>query len=299
MTKKFTFTGTGVAVVTPFHNFGTIDFGSLEKLMHHLLNGGVDFIVAMGTTAEAATLTQDEKVAVTNFILETIDGRVPLVLGMGGNSTQAVVSQIKKTDFSGIDAILSVAPYYNKPNQKGLYYHFKSVAAASPVPVILYNVPGRTASNLTAETCLRLANDFENIVAVKEASGNFTQVMQILRDRPEGFFVFSGDDALTFPLMALGADGVISVIANGFPRDFSKMVSLMKSGHFNEARQIHYALLPIMNKLFEDGNPAGIKAALEIKGLIKNHLRLPMVKANRSVYLALAKLIEEYTSSHS
>jgi len=299
MTKKFTLTGTGVAIVTPFHNYGTIDFGSLEKLILHLLNGGVDFIVALGTTAEAATLTQDEKVAVTNFILETLDGRVPLVLGMGGNSTQAVVSQIKKTDFSGIDAILSVAPYYNKPNQKGLYHHFKSVAGASPVPVILYNVPGRTASNLTAETCLRLANDFENIVAVKEASGDFTQVMQILRDRPEGFIVFSGDDALTFPLMALGADGVISVVANGFPRDFSKMVSLMKSGNFNQARQLHYALLPIVNKLFEDGNPAGIKAALEIKGLINNHLRLPMVKANRSVYMALEKLIVEYTSLHS
>jgi 4-hydroxy-tetrahydrodipicolinate synthase len=294
MTKQFKLKGTGVAIVTPFHNYGTIDFGNLEKLIAHIIDGGVDFIVAQGTTSEAATLTSDEKNAVSNFILETIDGRVPLVLGIGGNSTQTVVSQVKKTDFTGIDAILSVAPYYNKPNQKGLYHHFKSVAGASPVPVILYNVPGRTASNLTAETTIRLANDFENIVAIKEASGNFLQVMKILSERPEGFRVFSGDDALTFPSMALGADGVISVVANAFPNDFSTMVSLMNEGKYDHARKIHYALLPIINMLFADGNPAGIKAALEIKGIVKNNLRLPMVKANRSVYLALEKLIQDY-----
>jgi 4-hydroxy-tetrahydrodipicolinate synthase len=285
--------GTGVAIVTPFHNYGTIDFSSLEKLLYHVMNGGVDFVVAMGTTSEAATLTCDEKDAVMNFIKDTVAGRVPVVMGLGGNSTHAVVGKIKKTDFDGIDAILSVAPYYNKPNQKGIYNHFKNVAATCPVPVILYNVPGRTASNISAETTLQLARDFENIVAVKEASGNMQQVMEILRLKPDGFQVFSGDDSLAFPLMSLGASGVISVVANVLPAKFSQMVNLLQQENFKKALVLHHALLPVVTQLFADGNPAGVKAALEIKGIVKNNLRLPMVKANKAVYFALQKLLQE------
>ena len=286
--------GTGVAIVTPFHNYGTIDFSSLEKLLWHVIKGGVDFIVALGTTSEAPTLTCDEKDAVMNFVKDTVAGRVPVVMGLGGNSTHAVVGKIKKTNFDGIDAILSVAPFYNKPNQKGIYNHFKNIAAACPVPVILYNIPGRTVSNITAETTLQLACDFENIVAVKEASGDFRQVMKILREKPKDFQVFSGEDAFTFPMMSLGASGVISVVANVLPSATSRMVSLLLEGKYDKARALHYSLLPVVNQLFADGNPSGIKAALEIKGIVKNNLRLPLVKANKAVYFALQKLLQEF-----
>ncbi len=294
MKIKTNIKGTGVAIVTPFHNYGTIDFSSLEKLLEHIITGGVDFVVALGTTSEAATLTCDEKDAVIGFVKETVAGRVPIVMGLGDNSTRAVVGKIKKTDFNGIDAILSVAPYYNKPNQKGIYSHFKNIAAACPVPVILYNVPGRTASNITVETTLQLASDFENIVAVKEASGNMGMVMEILRQKPEDFKVFSGDDALTFPLMCLGASGVISVVANVFPAEFSQMINLLLLGKPAKALKLHYSLLPVITQLFADGNPAGVKAALEIKGIVKNNLRLPMVKANKAVYFALQKLMQDF-----
>jgi len=294
MKIKTNLKGTGVAIVTPFHNYGTIDFSCLEKLLNHIIDGGVDFIVALGTTSEAATLTCDEQDAVMDFVKDTVGGRVPIVMGLGGNSTRAVVGKIKKTNFDGIDAILSVAPFYNKPNQKGIYNHFKNIAAACPVPVILYNVPGRTASNISAETVLQLARDFENIVAVKEASGNMSQVMDILRRKPEDFKLFSGDDALTFSLMCLGASGVISVVANALPAKFSQMVNLQLQGKFKKALELHYALLPVITQLFADGNPAGIKAALEIKGIIKNNLRLPMVKANKAVYFALQKMLQEF-----
>ena len=293
MKIKTNLKGTGVAIVTPFHNYGTIDFSSLGKLLEYVIEGNIDFIVALGTTSEAATLSCDEKEAIMSFVKETIGGRVPLVMGMGGNSTRTVIGTIKKTDFNGIEAILSVAPYYNKPNQKGLYNHFKNIAAASPVPIILYNVPGRTASNLSAETTLQLARNFENIVAIKEASGNMQQVMDILRQKPEDFLVFSGDDALTFPLMSMGAAGVISVVANVLPAQFSEMVRLLLQGKFKKAQKIHYTLLPVIQQLFADGNPAGIKAALEIKGILKNNLRLPMVKANKSVYFALQRLLND------
>ncbi|MBE0650255.1 MAG: 4-hydroxy-tetrahydrodipicolinate synthase [Bacteroidales bacterium] len=286
--------GTGVAIVTPFHNYGTIDFGSLEKLVDFIIEGGVDFIVALGTTSEAATMTEDEKIAVMDVVMETVNGRVPVVMGMGGNSTQAIVSKIKKTNFDGIDAILSVAPYYNKPNQRGLYGHFKAIAASSPIPIILYNVPSRTASNISAETTLSLAQEFDNIIAIKEASGNFTQIMDILRDKPEDFKVFSGDDAITFPMMTLGATGVISVVANAYPRPFSDMVRYIKSGDYEKALKIHYSLTPIIHQMFADGNPAGVKVALEAMGLLKNNLRLPLVKANKSVNLALSALVAEY-----
>jgi len=293
MKIKTNLKGTGVAIVTPFHNYGTIDFSSLGKLLEYVIEGNIDFIVALGTTGEAATLSCDEKEAIMSFVKETTGGRVPLVMGIGGNSTRTVIGNIKKTDFNGIEAILSVAPYYNKPNQKGLYNHFKNIAAASPVPIILYNVPGRTASNLSAETTLQLARNFENIVAIKEASGNMQQVMDILRQKPEDFLVFSGDDALTFPLMSLGAAGVISVVANVLPAQFSEMVRLLLQGKFKKAQKIHYTLLPVIQQLFADGNPAGIKAALEIKGILKNNLRLPMVKANKSVYFALQRLLND------
>ncbi len=287
------FKGTGVALITPFHDYGTIDFTSLGKLTMHVIKGGVDFLVALGTTSEAPVLSADEKNAVLNHILEIAEGKVPLIVGIGGNNTQGIVDSLKSTDFEGISGILSVAPYYNKPNQKGLYHHFKSIAAASPVPVILYNVPGRTCSNISAETTLRLANEFSNIVGIKEASGNFGQIMQIIKNRPEGFSVLSGDDAITYPMMTLGADGVISVVANAFPGQFSKMVKLSLRGNYEEARKIHYDLLEIMDVLFEDGNPAGIKAALDAMGIVSNNLRLPLVKANKATYNKIASLVSK------
>ncbi|MEN8225674.1 MAG: 4-hydroxy-tetrahydrodipicolinate synthase [Bacteroidota bacterium] len=292
--KTDIFKGTGVALVTPFHNYGTIDFTSLGKLTKHVIKGGVDFIVALGTTSEAPVLSADEKIAVLNHILEITNGKVPVVAGIGGNNTQGIVDIIKSNNLDGISAILTVAPYYNKPNQKGLYHHFKSIATASTVPLILYNVPGRTSSNMSAETTLRLAGEFDNIIAIKEASGNMGQIMEIINNKPDNFLVLSGDDALTYPMMTLGAEGVISVVANAFPSDFSEMVKLCLEGKFADAQKIHYALLGIVNTLFEDGNPAGIKAALDIMGLSGNNLRLPLVKVNKATYNKLSALIEKY-----
>jgi 4-hydroxy-tetrahydrodipicolinate synthase len=291
--KTNQFTGTGVALVTPFHNYGTIDFTSLGKLIDHVIKGGVDFLVALGTTSEAPVLSADEKNAVLNYIIEKADNKVPVVVGMGGNNTQQLVDQIRSMDFDGIDGILSVAPYYNKPNQKGLYYHFKSIATASSVPVILYNVPGRTSSNISAETCLRLAKEFKNITAIKEASGDMSQIMDIIQHKPDGFSVLSGDDALTFPMIALGADGVISVVANAFPGLFSKMVNTALEEKTLDARKIHYSLLPVMEALFEDGNPAGVKAALSQMGISGNNLRLPLVKVNKATYNKLQDLLKK------
>ena len=288
------FRGTGVAIVTPFHNYGTIDFTSLGKIVNHIIEGGVDFILALGTTSEAVTLSKDERVAVTNYIIETVDNRVPIMLGVGGNNTQDVVNMLKSINLDGIGAILSVAPYYNKPQQKGLFYHFKTIAATSPVPVYLYNVPSRTSVNISAETTLRLATEINNIDGIKEASGDMQQVMQILKDKPDDFIVLSGDDALTLPMLAMGADGVISVVANAFPAEFSEMVRLGLKGKLKSARTIHYGILDIINALFADGNPAGIKAALDILGLLNNNLRLPLVKVNKAVYNQLNTLIGEF-----
>ncbi len=285
-------TGTGVAIVTPFLLNGEIDFTSLTKLVNNLLDNGVDFIVGLGTTSEAVTLTPDEKESVMKHVINIVDGKIPVVIGIGGNNTKAVVEEIQNTDFKGIDAILSVAPYYNKPNQRGIYEHFKAIAENSIVPIIIYNVPGRTSSNISAETTVKLANDFSNIIAVKEASGNLSQVMDIIYDKPDGFSVLSGDDALTFPMIALGADGVISVVANAFPQEFSKMVSYARNGDTEKARNIHYDLIKIIDLLFADGNPAGIKAALEIMGVIGNNLRLPMVPVLHEVYMELAQSID-------
>ena len=293
---KTSISGTGVALITPFHNYGTIDFSSLEKMINHVIDGGVDFILALGTTSEAATLTTDEKTAVVNFIIEITNNRVPIMVGCGGNSTNAIIDTIKSESFNDIEAILTVAPYYNKPNQKGLYNHFKMVAGASPVPVILYNVPGRTCSNISAETALRLAKDIENIVGIKEASGNMTQVMKILRDKPEDFKVFSGDDNLTYPMMTMGADGVISVAAMAYPKEYSEMVRLLKAKDFEKALKIHYSLMEFVELIFADGNPGGIKAALSMMEMIKYNIRLPLVKVNKALQIQIHNFIKNYKS---
>jgi 4-hydroxy-tetrahydrodipicolinate synthase len=295
MAEKFK--GTGVAVITPFHDSGNIDFGSFEKILEHLIAGNVSYIVALGTTGESAALSRDEKTAVLEFVVETVARRVPVVAGIGGNSTQDVINTIKSTSFDGIDAILSVCPYYNKPQQKGIYSHFKAIAGACPVPVILYNVPGRTSVNMTAETTIRLARDFSNIIGIKEASGNFIQIMEIMKDRPQDFLVISGDDALTQPLIALGADGVISVTANAFPARFSEMVNLGLKGKCIKARTIHFELLKFMNALFMDGSPSGIKAAMEIMDLCKSNVRLPLVKISKIVHAAIAEQVENLLKS--
>lgn len=291
--KAKAFTGTGVALITPFDTEGNIDFPALGKLLSHVMDGGVDFLVALGTTSEAPVLSSEEKKQVLTFIKEENNGKLPLVVGLGGNNTQSIVDSIKSMDFNGIDGILSVAPYYNKPNQRGLYQHFAAIANASPVPIILYNVPGRTSSNILAETTLKLAHDFDNIVAVKEASGDLIQIMEIIRDKPKDFAVLSGDDALTFPMMTLGSDGVISVVANAFPQKFSSMVKLAEKGEIAGAAEIHYELLEIIQVLFEDGNPAGVKAALEMMEIAANNLRLPLVCVNEATYKKLSRLINK------
>ncbi|MDY0103011.1 MAG: 4-hydroxy-tetrahydrodipicolinate synthase [Lentimicrobium sp.] len=290
---KKAFTGTGVALVTPFHKQGTIDFGSLEKLINHTIGNGVDYLVVLGTTGEAVTLSKDEKFAVIQFVKEQVSGRVPLVMGLGGYNTQEVINHLQVADLDGIDAILSVTPYYNKPTQRGLYLHYKHISCASPLPIILYNVPGRTSVNLSAETTLELARDFDNIIGVKEASGNFGQIMEIIRNRPSGFLVISGDDALTMPLIAAGADGVISVVANAFPGAFSKMVKAALDHNQVEARRIHYQLLPFINLLFADGSPGGVKAALDQMKIVQNNLRLPVVKVNKSIQNQISGMINE------
>ncbi len=271
------FKGTGVAIITPFRVDGSIDFNALGKLVDFQIDNGTNFLVALGTTSEATTLTDDEKQAVINFIIETNNKRVPLVVGCGGNNTSEIIKQIRALSKTGIDALLSVAPYYNKPNQTGLFEHFKALANSTNLPIILYNVPSRTGVNISAETTIKLARKFKNIIAVKEASGNFDQIMQIVKNRPKNFLVLSGDDSTTLPLISLGFDGVISVIANAYPAEFSKMVQLALNGKFNEARTIHYQLIDIINTMFEEGNPAGVKAYMKHLGLIENSLRLPLV----------------------
>lgn len=287
------FKGTGVALVTPFHKQGTIDFGSLEKLIEHCIAGGVNYLVVQGTTAETATLNKEEKSALAQFVVDTVNQRVPLVLGVGGNNTQEIVNALRTNNLEGFDAILVVTPYYNKPPQRGLYLHYKSIAVVSPLPIIMYNVPSRTSVNLKPETTLQLANDFDNIIGIKEASGNVEQVMDILRQKPKDFLVISGDDLLTLPLLSMGCEGVISVVANAYPAEFSQMVQLGMKGEVKKAREIHFRLTEFIKALFVDGNPAGIKAALEIKGLISNNLRLPLVKVEKQLYNHLTALMQD------
>lgn len=291
--KTSSFKGTGVAIVTPFYREGNIDFKSFEKLIDYQIAGGIDYLVFMGTTGESVTLNKDERCAIINFAVEITNGRVPVVIGIGSNNTQQVVNSIRETNFDAISGILSVSPYYNKPQPKGIYMHYKAIAAECPVPIIMYNVPGRTGSNVDAETTLKIAHEISGIVAVKEASGNLAQCAKIIAGKPEGFLLISGDDALTYPLMALGADGVISVIANAYPAEFSQMVKSCLNNDYESARKLYYQLLNVMEAIFAEGSPSGIKALLEIKGLIKNHLRLPLVKINKSLYTHLSALAEK------
>ncbi|MBP8960363.1 MAG: 4-hydroxy-tetrahydrodipicolinate synthase [Bacteroidales bacterium] len=288
--KKFK--GTGVALITPFKNDLSIDFTTLGKVINHVINGSINYIVLMGTTGESSTLSKDEKKALISFAIETIDKRIPLVVGIGGNNTQDVITQIKNTDLRNVDGILSVAPYYNKPTQRGLYEHFKAIATCSPVPIIMYNIPGRTGCNISADTCLQLARDFENIIGVKEASGNMSQIMKILKDKPDNFLVISGDDLLTLPIIAEGGAGVISVIANAYPAEWSEMVNYCLKQNFKAAREIFYRFMIIIELLFADGNPAGIKSVMSIMNLCQNTLRLPLVPVGKETYTMIRKAME-------
>ncbi|MFW5792703.1 MAG: 4-hydroxy-tetrahydrodipicolinate synthase [Bacteroidota bacterium] len=292
MSSKFK--GTGVAIVTPFHREGSIDFKSFERLIEFQINSGIDYIVFLGTTGEAVTLNSDEKNAIINFAVETIGGRVPIVIGIGGNNTQDIIGKIKKTSFDGIDAILSVSPYYNKPQQKGIFYHYKNIAGASPVPVIIYNVPGRTASNISAETTIKIAHEISNVIGIKEASKDLSQCALIIKNKPKDFLVISGDDGVTLPLIAMGGDGVISVISNAYPAEYSQMVKYCLQNNFPQAQRIFYQLVDLIEAVFDDGSPSGIKALLNIKGMIKNSLRLPLVKVNKGLYNQISILAEKY-----
>ncbi len=285
------FTGTGVAIVTPFNDDFSVDYPSLEKITDHCITNGVSYIVVLGTTGESATLTKDEKKQVVKTVISAAAGRVPIVIGIGGNFTQEVTETIKNTDFKGIDAILSVSPYYNKPNQNGIYEHYKAIAAVSPLPIILYNVPGRTSMNMTSQTILQLAHDFKNIIAVKEACGNLVQAMEVMKDKPSDFAVISGDDALTLPMISVGAVGVISVIANSHPKEFSIMVDEAIGGNYPLARKASLELLETINLLFADGSPAGVKAVLEMKKLCKNIVRLPLVPVSDNIYKKLHDVV--------
>lgn len=285
------FKGIGVALVTPFHKDGSIDFKSFKKLIEHVISGKVDYLVPLGSTGEAATMNKDERNAVLNFVKDENNGRVPIVLGHGGNNTREVVNCLDGYDFEGVDAILSVSPAYNKPSQKGIYQHYKLISDNCPVPVIIYNVPSRTGSNITAETTVSLATDFKNIIGIKEASGNFDQFMQILKYRPKNFLMISGDDSVTLPLVALGADGVISVVANAYPKEFCLMVHNALEGKYDEARKQHYRLLEIINSLFLENNPAGIKAALSLLEITQEHLRLPLVTLSKATLNKMSALM--------
>lgn len=269
--------GMGVALVTPFDKNKDIDYPALERVVNHIVDNGADFLVVLGTTGETPTLSADEKIAVAKYVKDKADGRIPLVLGLGGNNTAEVISQLKEWDLSGYSAILSVVPAYNKPPQEGIYMHFKAIAEASPLPVILYNVPGRTGVNMTADTTLRLAREVPGIIGIKEASGNLQQIQRLLREKPDNFTVLSGDDSLTYPLMTLGAQGVISVLGNAYTRDFADMVHLCLEGNYIEAVDYHYKFRNFIPLLFVDGNPAGVKYVLNKMGLIENELRLPLV----------------------
>lgn len=286
--------GTGVAIVTPFDAAGRVDLPALGRVVEHIVKNKVEYIVALGTTGESVTLSKEEKAAVIKQVVKTNAGRVPVVMGIGGNNTHEIVHTMKTADLRGVDVILSVSPYYNKPSQAGIYEHYKVLSKASPLPIILYNVPGRTSSNLTADTTLRLANDFKNIIGVKEASGNFDQMMRIIKYRPKDFLLISGDDLITLPLMACGAEGVISVVANAYPKDFSEMVRLALAGKYEAARKLHYKLTDITNALFADGSPGGVKAVLEMMKICRADVRLPLVAINSSLRDSLAKMVKDY-----
>ena len=286
------FRGTGVALVTPFDKKGDIDFASLENVINHVINGGVNYVVSLGTTGETPVLSSEEKALLIKNTVRIVKKRVPLVVGIGGNSTKEVVNSFDHYDLNGVDAVLSVSPYYNKPSQRGIIEHYKAVARACPLPVILYNVPGRTSSNISAETTLQLATEEKNIIAVKEASGNMDQIMKIIKHKPKDFLVISGDDLITLPILASGGDGVISVIANAFPKEFSEMTRQALAGNYSVARKEHYKLDEFTRLIFADGNPAGVKCVLNMMKIASPFVRLPLVQVNSQVEQALK---EEYS----
>ncbi len=286
--------GTGVAIVTPFKNDTSIDFSALKKITEHVIGGGVNYIVVMGTTGEAATLTKDEKKAVLSYVLEITDKRVPVIAGIGGNNTQEVINCLRYADLNDVDAILSVVPYYNKPGQKGIFQHFKTIAGCSPVPVILYNVPGRTCCSMSAETCIELAHECENIAGIKEASGDMTQVTKIIKGKPENFVLLSGDDMLSIPVISLGGSGVISVLANAFPSQCSEMIGHALRNNFRTARELQFRMVEMIELCFAEGNPSGIKAMLSALNLSHNILRLPLVPVSRPMLSRIQKAVEEF-----
>ena len=292
MARHMNLTGMGVALITPFKQDKSVDFPALARLLEYIIQNKADYIVVLGTTAETATLTEDEKKAVKEFVIERVNRRVPLVLGVGGNNTKALTDYLKENDLSAFNAILSVVPYYNKPSQEGLYRHFMAIAEASPLPVVLYNVPGRTGVNMKPETTVRLANDSKNIVAIKEASGNLEQVDEIIKNKPSDFDVLSGDDALTFSMVASGAAGAISVIGNALPKEFSRMIRLEFKGEYEPARKIHHSFTELYSLLFVDGNPAGVKALLHEMGFIENVLRLPLVPTRLTTLQKITRILK-------
>lgn len=283
--------GMGIALVTPFKADGSVDYEALVKLVEYQVQNGTDYLVVLGTTAETPTLTETEKAEIKRHVVTQVRRRVPVVLGVGGNCTRAVVDTLRQADLQDVDAILSVVPYYNKPSQEGIFRHYEAIAEATTRPVILYNVPGRTGTNMTAETTLRLARTFRNIVAVKEASGNIKQMNDIIKNKPADFQVISGDDGITYPLIALGAVGVISVIGNAFPREFSRMVRLALEGDYDNARVIHSRFMELFDLLFVDGNPAGVKSMLNMMGFIENRLRLPLVPTRLTTYEKIREIL--------
>ena len=288
------FVGTGVALVTPFKEDLSVDYDALKELVNYNINNGVNYLVINGTTAESATITNEEKIKIIKVIAETNKGRLPLMLGVGGNNTQTVVAEIKALDLSEIDAILSVSPYYSKPTQEGFYQHFKAVSLASPKPIVLYNVPGRTAKNMLPATTLRLANDFDNIIGVKEACNVQQQYYTLLRDKPDDFLVISGDDDLALGIVLAGGAGVISVIGQGLPKEFSKMIQLGLEGKNKEAYKIHFKLMDAVDYIFEENNPAGIKAVLQKKGICKDIVRLPIVAASEELQTKISDFIDRF-----
>lgn len=285
--------GMGVALITPFNEDGSVDYDALIRLVEYQVQNGIDFLCVLGTTAETPTLTADEKKKIKQVVIERVNGRVPILLGIGSNCTQTVVDTLKNDDFTGVDAVLVSVPYYNKPSQEGIYQHYKAIVEATQLPIVLYNVPGRTGVNMTAATTLRLARDFQNIVAIKEASGDITQMDDIIKNKPENFDVISGDDGITFPLITLGAVGVISVIGNAFPREFSRMTRLALAGDYANALTIHHKFTELFKLLFVDGNPAGVKAMLNMMGMIKNRLRLPLVPTRITTFEEMRRILDE------
>jgi 4-hydroxy-tetrahydrodipicolinate synthase len=292
MSKYSKFKGTGVALVTPFLKDGNIDFKGLGKVIDHVIKGGVEYVVSLGTTGETPVLSKEEKRSLIKYTVERTAKRVPVVVGIGGNNTQEVKDTFKQYDLNGVDAILSVSPYYNKPNQRGIIEHYKAIGGVSPLPIIIYNVPGRTSSNIAAETTLQLAEEVKNIFAVKEASGNLDQIMKIIKYKPKDFLVISGDDLITLPIIASGGDGVISVIANAFPKEFSEMTRQALAGKYTQAQKLHYKLDEFIRLIFADGNPAGVKCVLETMQICSSYVRLPLVRINAQTEKSLSEQLK-------